>query len=81
LNRVFDAIGFVYPDYHYPLRGQGKKRKVAALATPAEPKSKKVKVLTHRPRYIEPAVVPGFGEGTSSAAEAKQTAPIVQSAE
>ena len=21
LNRVFDAIGFVYPDYHYPLRG------------------------------------------------------------
>jgi hypothetical protein len=24
LNRVFDAIGFVYPDYHYPLRGQGK---------------------------------------------------------
>jgi hypothetical protein len=81
LNRVFDAIGFVYPDYHYPLRGQGKKRKAAALATPAEPKSKKVKVLTHRLRYIEPVVVPGFGEGTSSAAEAKQTAPIVQSAE
>jgi hypothetical protein len=26
LNRVFDAVGFVYPDYHYPLRGQGKKR-------------------------------------------------------
>jgi hypothetical protein len=23
LNRVFDAIGFVYPDYRYPLRGQG----------------------------------------------------------
>jgi hypothetical protein len=21
---VFDAIGFVYPDYRYPLRGQGK---------------------------------------------------------
>jgi hypothetical protein len=20
LNRVFDAIGFVYPDYHYPIR-------------------------------------------------------------
>jgi hypothetical protein len=28
LNRVFDAIGFVYPDYHYPLRRQGKKRKL-----------------------------------------------------
>jgi hypothetical protein len=45
------------------------------------PKGKKVKVLTHRPRYIEPAVVPEFGEGTSSATEAKQAAPIVQSAE
>jgi hypothetical protein len=81
LNRVFDAIGFVYPDYRYPLRGQGKNRKPASSVTPAEPKSKKVKVLTHRSRYIEPAVVPEFGVGTSSAAEAKQTAPIVQSAE
>jgi hypothetical protein len=26
LNRVFDAIGFVYPDYRYPIRGQKKKR-------------------------------------------------------
>jgi hypothetical protein len=81
LNRVFDVIGFVYPDYHYPLRGHGKNIKTVASATPAESKSKKVKVLTHRPRYIEPAVVPEFGEGTSSAAEARQTAPIMQSAE
>jgi hypothetical protein len=81
LNRVFDDIVFVYPDYHYPMRGQGKKRKPAASVTPAEPKSKKVKVLTHRLRYIEPAVVPNFGVGSSSAAEAKQTAPIVPSAE
>jgi hypothetical protein len=44
-------------------------------------KSKKMKVLTHRSRYIEPAVVPEFGEGTSSAAEAKKVASIVQSAE
>jgi hypothetical protein len=36
-----------------------------------------MKVLTHRPRYIKPAVVPKFGVGTSSAAEAKQAAPIV----
>ena len=79
INRVFDAIGFVYPDYHYPLRGQGKKRKAAALAASAEPVSKamgkKMKVLTHRPRYIEPAVVPEFDEGTSSAAKIKETAP------
>jgi hypothetical protein len=81
LNRVFDAIGFVYPDYRYPLRGQGKKRKPATPVTPAEPKSKKVKVLTHRPCYIEPATLPEFGIESSSAAEATQTAPIVQSAE
>jgi hypothetical protein len=81
LNRVFDTIGFVYPDYHYPLRRQGKKRKTAASATTAVSKGKKVKVLTHRPRYIEPDVVPEFGEGTSSTAETKQVAPIAQSAE
>jgi hypothetical protein len=81
LNRVFDAIGFVYPDYHYPLRRQGKKRKTAASDTTDVPKSKKMKVLTHRPRYIEPVVVPEFGEGTSSTVEAKQAAPSMQSTE
>jgi hypothetical protein len=83
LNRVFDAIGFVYPDYHYPLQGQGKKRKTATSATPvvSVPKGKKVKVLTHQPRYIEPAVVPKFGEGASSAAESKETVPPVQRTE
>jgi hypothetical protein len=81
LNRVFDAIGFVYPDYRYLLRGQGKKRKTAASATTAVPKGKKVKVLTYRPRYIEPTVVPKFGEGASSTTEAKPAAPIVQSVE
>jgi hypothetical protein len=82
-NRVFDAIGFVYPDYCYPLRGQGKKRKTAASATPVEPvpTGKKVKVLTHWPRYIEPAVVPEFGTGTSSATETKETVPTAQSIE
>jgi hypothetical protein len=78
LNMVFDAIGFIYPDYRYPLRGQEKKRKVAASVIPAEPmpKNKKVKVLTHRPRYIEPAVVPEFGAGSSSATGATETALI-----
>jgi hypothetical protein len=33
LNRVFDVIGFVYPDYCYPLRKQGKKRKAATSTT------------------------------------------------
>jgi hypothetical protein len=88
LNRVFDAIGFVYPDYHYPLRRQGKKRKAIALATTDVasattdvPKGKKVKVLTHRPRYIELVVVPEFGEGASSTAKARQAAPTAQSVE
>jgi hypothetical protein len=35
MNRVFDIISFVYPDYRYSLRGQGKKRKAAALAAPS----------------------------------------------
>jgi hypothetical protein len=83
LNRVFDAIGFVYPDYRYPLRGQGEKRKVATSATPNEPvpKGKKLKVLTHRPHYIEPAVVPEFGGEASSAAEPRELVPPTQKAE
>jgi hypothetical protein len=83
LNIVFDAIGFIYPDYLYPLRGQEKTRKIAASVIPAEPmpKSKKVKVLTHRSNYIESAVVPEFGAGSSSAAKATDAAPIAQSTE
>jgi hypothetical protein len=87
LNRVFDAIGFVYPDYCYPPRGQGVKRKiaasvkVAASAIIAEPKVKKMKVLTHWPRYIESAVIPEFGEGASSAAETKENVLTAQSTE
>jgi hypothetical protein len=83
LNRVFDVIGFVYPDYRYPLRGQGKKRKTATSATPDEPvpKGKKLKVLTHRPRYIEPVVVPEFGGEASSAAEPREHVPPTQKVE
>jgi hypothetical protein len=81
LNKVFDVIGFIYPDYRFPLLGQGKKRKAAASATTVVPKSKKVKVLTHRSRYIESDVVPEFAEGASSTAEARQAASIAQSIE
>jgi hypothetical protein len=81
LNRVFDAIGFVYPDYRYPPRGQKRKgaisEKVPASVAPSEPapKSKKLKVLTYQPRYIEPAVVPELGKKISSAAEPKEPIP------
>jgi hypothetical protein len=42
---------------------------------------KKMKVLTHRPRYIEPAVVPEFGGEASSVAESRETVPLVQRTE
>jgi hypothetical protein len=38
-----------------------------------------MKVLTHRSRYIEPAMIPEFGEGASSAAETKENVPTTQS--
>jgi hypothetical protein len=69
LNRVFDVIGFVYPDYSYPLRKQGKKRKVVTSAISIAPKGKKIKVLTHWPRYIKTAKVPKLVEGTPSTAK------------
>jgi hypothetical protein len=79
LNRVFDAIGFVYADYHYPVWGQKRKNtssaKETTSAAPSEPapKRKRVKVLTHWPRYIELATVPEFTGETSSATEAKES--------
>jgi hypothetical protein len=78
LNRVFDAIGFMYPDYRYPPRGQKRKSatsgKDVTSAAPSElaPKRRKMKVLTHRPCYIEQATVLEFGGETSSATEAKE---------
>ena len=81
LNRVFDAIGFMYPDYRYPLKGQKRKSATSGKGdtsvalSEAAPKRKRVKVLTHRPRFIEPALVPEFGRETSTATEAKEPTP------
>jgi hypothetical protein len=80
LDRVFDAIGFMYPDYCYLSWGQKRKSATSgkddASAAPSEPapKRKKVKVLTYRLCFIEPAIVPEFGGETSSATEAKDPA-------
>jgi hypothetical protein len=67
------------------MRGQGKKRKSAALAAPAEPMpkatGKKMKVLTHRSRYIEPAVVLEFGGEAPSAVESRETVLPMQRTE
>jgi hypothetical protein len=72
---VFDVIGFVYPNYWYPSRKQGKKRKIAASAISSTSKPKKVKVLTHRPKRIETAEVPRPIEGSSSVSKPSRSAP------
>jgi hypothetical protein len=78
LNRVFDVIGFVYPDYCYPSRKQGRKRRDAASAISNTPKPKKVKILTHRPKRVEADEEPRpieessvFESSNSAPAEAK----------
>jgi hypothetical protein len=53
LNRVFDVIGFVYPDYSFPVRRQGGKRKVAASTSSSAPKVKRVKVLTCNTQFVK----------------------------
>jgi hypothetical protein len=67
LNRVFDVIGFVYPDYSFPVRRQRGKRKVATSTSSSVSKAKKVKVLTHRPKPIETADVPKLIEKAEAA--------------
>jgi hypothetical protein len=62
LNRVFDVIGFIYPDLCYPTQKQGRKMKAATLTSTSVSKSKKIKVLTRRPRCIETADVPKLNE-------------------
>jgi hypothetical protein len=67
-------------------RARGKRKiaasgKVATSAITAEPKGKKMKVLTHRSRYIEPVVIPEFGEGATSAAKTKEIVPPAQRTE
>jgi hypothetical protein len=50
LNRVFDVIGFVHPDYCFPARKQGGKRKIVTSTSSGVPKPKRAKVLTCRPK-------------------------------
>jgi hypothetical protein len=59
----------------------GKKRKTAASATSVVPKGKKIKVLTHRLRYIETATMLNFDEGASSTIKTEQATPTARSAE
>jgi hypothetical protein len=76
LNRVFEVIGFVYSDYCYPSQKQGKKRKAATSATSSASGSKKVKVLTRRPRRIETPDVPKLNEGVVPIAEPSRSVSV-----
>jgi hypothetical protein len=76
LNRVFDVIRFVYPDYCYPTRKQARKRKATTLASSIVSRSKKVKVLTRRPRGIETTDVPKLSEGVVHATEPGHAMPV-----
>jgi hypothetical protein len=78
LNRVFDVIGFIYPDYCFPIGKQKGKMKIAASTSSSAPKAKKVKVLTHRPRHIKTTDVPELVEraGVAPATEPGHVVPV-----
>jgi hypothetical protein len=76
LNIVFDVIGFVYPDYCFPARKKGTKRKTVATTSSTVSKQKKAKVPTHQLKlyYLERAAelpalsgVVGYKVGTVEA--------------
>jgi hypothetical protein len=79
LNRVFDVIGFVYPDYCFPARKKEVKRKAAVTTSSITPKQKKTKVLTHRTKsyYLERAAkLPATETSKAEAAEAGEETPL-----
>jgi hypothetical protein len=75
LNRVFDVIGFVYPDYCFPAQKKGGKRKIAPSTSSSAPKPKRVKVLTRRPKLIGMTVVPKLIESAEAIPLGPESAP------
>jgi hypothetical protein len=73
LNRVFDVIGFVNPDYCFPERKQGTKRKITTTTSSTAPKPKRTKVLTHRSR--------SYSLERAAALPATEKMEVVESAE
>jgi hypothetical protein len=64
LNRVFDVIGFVYPDNCFLAQNQGTKRKIASTTSSVAPKPKRTKVVTHQLKsyFLERvAILPAAG--------------------
>jgi hypothetical protein len=60
LNRIFDVIGFIYPDYCFSERKQGTKRKIATTTsfTASEPKRAKLLLIGQRKHSFEKAAAP-----------------------
>jgi hypothetical protein len=77
LNRVFDVIGFVYPDYSFLAQKQGTKRKIASTNSFVAPKPKRTKVVTHwlKSYFLERAIIlPAVGVSKTEVVEsAKDT--------
>jgi hypothetical protein len=59
LSKVSNVIGFIYPDYCFPARRKGQKRKSALKFPSSVPKQKRVKIPANRSKlyYIERAAV------------------------
>jgi hypothetical protein len=66
LNRVFDVIGFVYPDYCFPARKQGTKRRITSIAPSTASKPKRMNIVIHRPKsyFLERDVALPVVEGS-----------------
>jgi hypothetical protein len=77
LNRVFDVIGFIYPNCCYPAQKRGRKRKAAASTSTGVSKSNKIKVLTRKPKCIEMADVPKLIERVETTPLARETVPTM----
>jgi hypothetical protein len=82
LNRVFDVIGFVHPDYCFQARKQGTKRRIASTIPSIVPKPKRMKIVTHRPKsyFLERAAALPATEGSKIEAieSAKATLSAVE---
>jgi hypothetical protein len=72
---VIDVIGFVYPDYFFPARKKGVKRKSALKTSSVAPKQKKAKILIYQPntyyteRVAELLALPSAETSTAKAIE------------
>jgi hypothetical protein len=75
LNRVFDVIGFVYPDYCFPARKQGAKKRITSSTPSTTPQPKKMKVVTHRPKsYVleRASILPATGVSKTEVVESTE---------